>query len=57
MTYKGRNTLGLAALHELLIALVVGGDENDLSLERVVYIADELHHIWTAATLLRVPEA
>jgi hypothetical protein len=57
MTHKCGNSCFLASFHNLRVALIVGGDEDDLCIPRFVRLPDELHHIWTTTTQLRVPQA
>ena len=45
-----------AALHHLVIALHVGGNEDDLSPKSRPRILKEFHRVWSSAALLRVPE-
>jgi phage terminase large subunit-like protein len=57
MTHECGNACFLASFHDLRVALVVGGDEDNLCVPRFVRLPDELHHVWTTATQLRVPQA
>jgi hypothetical protein len=57
MTHKCGNSCFLASFHNLRVTLIVGGDEDDLCIPRFVRLPDELHHIWTTTTQLRVPQA
>ena len=45
-----------APLHHLVVALFVGGNENDLGTEALPGILEQLHCVGSAAALLRVPE-
>lgn len=45
-----------AALHHLIVALPVGGDENDLSAEAVPHLLEQFDRVWPSSSLLRVPE-
>jgi hypothetical protein len=45
----------LTPLHDLRVTLVIGSDEDDLSLPFTVGILDELHNVGAATTLLTVP--
>lgn len=45
-----------AALHHLIVALLVGGDEDDLGAEAVPRLLEELERVGTAAALPRIPE-
>jgi hypothetical protein len=56
-TYKGWYARLLATLHELAVALEIRSNEDNLSTPKVVCILDELHHVWTLAPFLAVPEA
>jgi hypothetical protein len=57
MTHECGNACFLASFHDLRVALVVGGDEDNLCVPRFVRLPDELHHVWTTAPQLRVPQA
>jgi hypothetical protein len=56
MTHKSRNACLLASFHDLRVTLIVGGDEDNLCVPRLVRLPDELHHVWTTTTQLRVPQ-
>ena len=39
---------GLAALHNLLVAGVIGGDEHNLGAPRMISISNKFHDVWTS---------
>jgi hypothetical protein len=45
----------LASLHDLGVALVVGGDEDNLGVPCPVGILHQLHYVWASTTLLAIP--
>lgn len=45
-----------ATLHHLIIALHVGGDEDDLGSETRPRVFEELYGIWSSSSFLRVPK-
>ena len=45
-----------AALHHLVVALLVGGDKDDLGPEAVPHLAEQLDRVRPASPLLRVPQ-
>ncbi len=45
-----------ATLHHLIVALLVGGDENDLGSKALPCVLEELHGVWSPASFLRVPQ-
>jgi hypothetical protein len=47
---------GSTTLHHLIIPLHIRRDENDFCAEARPRIFEQLHSIWPAAALLRVPE-
>jgi hypothetical protein len=57
VTHKCGNACFLASFHDLRVALIVGGDEDNLCIPRFVRLPDELHHVWTTTPQLRVPQA
>ena len=45
-----------ATLHHLIVALHVGGDEDDLGAKPRPCVSKKLHGVWPSASFLRVPE-
>ena len=56
-THKGRNASLPAALHQLLVALKVGSNEDDLRIPRGICLLDKLNNIGATTSLLAVPQA
>ena len=45
-----------ATLHHLIVALHVGGDEDDLGAKPRPCVSKKLHGVWPSSSFLRVPE-